>query len=291
MDAQHIIVIVFAHNEEKRIGLCLASLPLNAPNIRIHLLVNGSNDKTADIARTVSASNLVVHDWPDGGKARSWNRVMHDIPDLEATHYIFVDGDTVVRPGAVAALVSGLDQHLQANAASGLPSSGRKAAQYRAEMIASHGLFGALYALSGPFVARLRRSGLRLPEDLIGDDGLIGALAKTNLQSEHDWRNERVIICSKAEFDTELVKLSDPASWRMQSRRMVNYAVRHFQNRIISHIMRDTGPGGLPKRMDEIYDVWLGGFVPRRHPLWWWFDWQALKRMRNAAHQQRLKSE
>src|SRR3546814_1097249 len=52
------------------------------------------------------------------------------------------------------------------------------------------GLFGDLYALSGRFVAAIRMKGLRLPEDLIGDDGLVAAWAHTDLGRDVDWRRE-----------------------------------------------------------------------------------------------------
>ena len=61
MPAPEIILIVLAHNEERRIGLCLASLPLGGPAVAIHVVVNGSSDRTAEIARSFP---VTVHDWP-----------------------------------------------------------------------------------------------------------------------------------------------------------------------------------------------------------------------------------
>ena len=45
------IVAVLAHNEERRIGACLASLPLDGPGLDVHVIVNGSRDRTAERAR------------------------------------------------------------------------------------------------------------------------------------------------------------------------------------------------------------------------------------------------
>jgi glycosyltransferase involved in cell wall biosynthesis len=274
-----IVIIVMAHNEERRIGHCLASLPVAQAGVSVHVVVNGSTDRTADIARQFP---VTVHDWPAGGKARSWNRIVLDTPGIAGKAFVFVDGDAEVLPGSVPALVEALRANPGANAAAGLPANGRKAEAYRAETIASHGMFGDLYALAGDFVERLRTSGLRLPEDLIGDDSLIGAIAKTNLANEDDWQDTRIVPCPGAGFLCEPTALS-PSSVRNQYRRMVNYSLRHFQNRIVSSIMRGPGPAGLPRRMAELHPEWLPRFTPRRDPQWWWFDRKALAKMRQAS--------
>lgn len=273
-----IAIIVLAHNEERRIARCLASLPLGEPGIATHVVVNGTVDRTAEIARQFL---VTVHDWPKGGKARSWNRIMLDTPGIAAQCFVFVDGDAEVLPGSIAALAETLRRNPEANAASGLPANGRRAAAYRAEMTASRGLFGDLYALSGRFVERLRASGIRLPEDLIGDDSLIGALAKTGLANEDDWNDERIVPCPEAGFLCEPTGLG-PRSLANQYKRLVNYSVRHFQNQLIIPIMRGPGPAALPKRMAALYPAELGRFAPRPDPQWWWFDRKALARMRAA---------
>ena len=275
MKPADIVVIVLAHNEERRIAACIASLP----DVPVHVVVNGSTDRTAAIARTFG---VTVHDWTAGGKARSWNRIMLDTPGIEADCYILVDGDAEVLPGSIDTLAAALTSDPAANAAAGLPANGRSVNRYRAEALATHGLFGDLYALSGGFVARLRASGLRLPDDLIGDDSLIGALAKTDLHDETDWQDCRIVPCAAAGFLCEPTSLA-PASLARQYGRMINYSVRHFQNRIVSHIMRGAGPSGLPPRMAELYAEWLPRFSPRSDPRWYWFDRQALLRMRAAS--------
>lgn len=268
-----------AHNEEARIASCLASLPCGAPGVAVHVVVNGTSDRTAEIAR--GFAGVTVHDWEQGGKARSWNRIMLDTPGIEGETYIFVDGDAEVLPGSLPALIAGLNTP-GANAAAGMPANGRQAQAYRRSILAEHGLFGDLYALSADFVARWRRSGLRLPEDLIGDDSLIGALAKTDLGHEDNWRNDRVVPCPGAQFLCDPVTLA-PSQLRMQFARMRNYSLRYFQNRIVSAVMRGPGPAGLPKQMAALYGDFLPGFRPRLDPRYWWFDRQALAKMTVAA--------
>ncbi|MCB5426600.1 glycosyltransferase family 2 protein [Altererythrobacter sp. CC-YST694] len=281
MDKRPIIVAILAHNEERRIARCLASLPLGNSDVAVHVVVNGSKDRTADIAR--GFAGVTVHEYPEGGKSRSWNRFVLDTPDIAARCFVFVDGDAEVLPGSVEALAAALAADPQANAASAMPRNGRHAEAYRQEMIVQHGMFGDLYALSGQFIDRMRALGIRLPEDLIGDDGLLCAMAKTDLRNEDHWQDQRVIPCQQAGFLCQPASLLEPATLLVQYRRMINYSVRHFQNRMISSIMRGEGPAGLPRRLAMLYPEWLPRFAPRRHPVWWWFDRKALARMARAA--------
>jgi glycosyltransferase involved in cell wall biosynthesis len=280
-----ICITVLAHEEERRIETCLRSLPLGDAGVAIHAVVNGSTDRTAAIARAIAteADNLTVHEYTEGGKARSWNRFLFD--QLGGFHevHVFVDGDAEVGPGSIDALAASLRINLKANAASALPMNGRKMAHYQAALRREHGLFGDLYALRGGFLERMKAQAIRLPDDLVGDDGLICAMAKTDLEDESHWQNDRVVICDGAGFLCEPVSPWQPGTWRMQYRRMVNYSVRHFQNAMISAIMRSTGPGGLPRRMASLYAEALPKMAPRASLPTLWFDHQALKRMRRQA--------
>lgn len=280
-----ICIAVLAHNEEARIATCLNSLPLNDASVAIYVIVNGSSDATAAIAGGVAtaARNVQVHIYKEGGKARSWNRFLFDeLSQFHETH-VFVDGDAEIVPGSVEALKQVLKAKPLANAASGLPMNGRKMAYYQQMMQREHGLFGDLYALRGEFLLRMKACGIRLPDDVIGDDGLICAIAKTNLADESQWNDFRVAVCDGAGFLCEPVSLLTPRSWRMQYRRMINYSVRHFQNGMISRIMRDTGPKGLPRLLSDIYRRELPGMEPRSRPELFWFDRLALKRMAQAV--------
>lgn len=280
-DHSSTIICVLAHNEERRIARCLTSLPLAAPGIDVHVVVNGSHDRTAQIAR--GFAGVIVHDWEQGGKARSWNRFLLDTLRPGAEMVVLVDGDAEITPGSIAALADTLAANPNANAAAGLPANGRRMQAYRNAIIRDHGLFGDLYALRGSFLDRMRAAAIRLPDDCIGDDGLIGAMVKTDLGPESAWQDERVMPCPEAGFLCEQVSIAAPRSWAMQYARMRNYSVRHFQNQIISHVMRTSGPQGLPQRLAALYPIWVPRFAPRCSLYWWWFDRLALARMRAAA--------
>lgn len=274
-------ITVLAHQEEARITTCMNSLPLGDESIAIHIIVNGSTDRTATIARdfAVHHANVTVHEFVEGGKSRSWNRFIFDT--LAAFHpvHVFVDGDAEVAAGSIAALASTLASNRRANAASALPLNGRKVEHYRQAMRREHGLFGDLYALRGDFLARMKAMHIRLPDDLVGDDGLLAAMAKTDLENEDNWDDSRVAVCDGAGFLCEPVRLADPQSWQLQYRRMINYSVRHLQNRMISKIMRSIGPKGLPQQMAELYPTELADCAPRASVPEIWFDRLALRRM------------
>lgn len=277
-----VAIAIFAHNEERRIARCLGSLPLHRPELRFHLLVNGSTDRTAEIARNMvdDMANVQVHELHPGGKSRTWNRFVHGIAGIHDA-YVFMDGDAEIAPGSIDALVSALAGKPAANGAAAMPLNGRHHLLYRATMKAEGGLFGDLYALSGAFVGKIRARGLALPEDLIGDDGLVCAWAMTNLGTDADWDRHRVIPCESAGFLCEPVGIANPVTWRVQYRRMLNYSVRHFQNRIVSAIMAQQGPSGLPPRLADLYADSLPGLKPRPG-ITGWFDRKALARMRSG---------
>lgn len=272
-------VAIFAHNEERRIARCIDSLPLNAEPFEFHLLVNGTTDRTAAIARTLTSGtpHFYIHERAQGGKARTWNHFVDVIFDGTSAACFFVDGDAELKSGALEAMAATLASHPQANGVNAMPVTGRRQAAYRAAMLEGHGLFGALYGLSGAFLTRLKASTIRLPTDLIGDDGLIAALAKTDLGPESAWDDQRIANCESAQFCFEETDWRVPTTWGLQYRRMINYSVRRYQNGVISHIMRGPGPTALPAAMGEAYAAhWHLFDIRPRYAL---FDWLAKRRM------------
>ncbi len=279
-----ICVTVLAHNEEGRIATCLNSLPLGDPQVAIHVVVNGSTDRTTEIAHGIAAnaSNVRVHEYIEGGKSRSWNRfVLDELPEFHDAH-IFADGDAEIVAGSIVALANMLATEPRVNGVSAFPRNGRHFAQYSQQLRVGHGMFGDLYALRGDFLRRMKAAQIRLPEDLIGDDGLIGALVKTDLQNEDNLLPSRLAFCEQAGFLCAPTSLWQPSSWRLQYRRMINYSVRFFQNAMITKIMRSEGPQGLPRRLSSHYAEALLLMRPRKAYPERWFDRLAIKRIAAA---------
>src|SRR3546814_20671713 len=78
---------------------------------------------------------------------------------------------------------------------------------------------------------------------------------------------------------------------RIQYRRMINYSVRRYQNQLISRVMQNEGPTGLPARLAQLYSAHLPSFTIRPSPALAWFDYQALRRIRRAAEFSQTRSE
>src|SRR5438067_6657911 len=117
-DVPALAIAVLAHNEERRIGACLASLAEAPAEAAVHVVVNGSTDRTAALARAAAQGRRrwFVHVYPEGGKARSWNRFLfRELAAFSPVH-VFVDGDAEVAPGSVEALVAALAGDPNANA-------------------------------------------------------------------------------------------------------------------------------------------------------------------------------
>lgn len=278
-----VAVAIFAHQEERRIGACLASLPLDRPGTTFHVLVNASTDATVARAQAAAGgrSNVIVHDIKASGKSRTWNHMVHDLLTGQDEAVVFIDGDAQIVAGSIDALVEGLAAHPHANAASGMPMNGRMAATYRGTLQNEGGLFGDLYALSGRFLSNIRARGLRLPDDLIGDDGLVASWAHTSLQKDMAWTLSGVVPCNGAGFLCEQVSLARPQTWRVHYTRLINYSVRFYQNRIVSDIMMRQGPDSLPAHLASLYAEWLPRFRSRPG-ITGWFDRKALRRMQDA---------
>jgi glycosyltransferase involved in cell wall biosynthesis len=280
-----IAIAVMAHNEEKRIVRCLESLPLATDDVHIHVVVNGSTDRTAERARDLASrvAHLTVHEFARGGKSRNWNRFVFDTLTEFSPVHIFVDGDAHFAPGSVAALADALARDDYANAAAGMPLNGRSVESYRRDMKRLGGMFGDLYALRGCFLAEMKAQQIRLPDDLVGDDSLLGSLAKTNLGRLEAWDDKRINVCEDAGFFCDIFTPTHIASWQLQYRRMVSYSVRHFQNLMIRDIMNEAGPAGLPPMMADIYARHLPALRPRPGLIQRWFDRTALSSMAASA--------
>jgi hypothetical protein len=128
----------------------------------------------------------------------------------------------------------------------------------------------------------MRDSRIRLPDDIVPEDGLIAALACTDLGPDKEWDDARRVPVPSAGF---LCEPNGPnfAGIRRQAARMVNYSIGHFQNRIVSDIMGKEGPAALPRLLAELYPAYLPRFKPRLDPVWFAFDRRALALMRERS--------
>src|SRR3546814_78974 len=85
----NICAAIFAHNEERRIGSCLKSLPLDRMDIAFHVLVNGSNDRTADRAR-LAAGGRANRSEEHTSELQSLMRISYAVFCLKKKHALLV---------------------------------------------------------------------------------------------------------------------------------------------------------------------------------------------------------
>lgn len=98
---------IFAHNEADGIGSVLRDLFTQdifadpAFAVHLHVLANGCTDATVAQAQQAIGEHgmqihVRVHDLPEGGKSRTWNRFVHDISRPEAQILAFLDADIYI---------------------------------------------------------------------------------------------------------------------------------------------------------------------------------------------------
>ncbi len=102
--APSVAVVMPAHNEELVLGAAIeALLDQSHPSLEIHVVSDGSTDRTAEIARGFARRGVVVHELPRNlGKSRALQYVLDRV---DTDLFMVVDADTRSRPDAIGRLV------------------------------------------------------------------------------------------------------------------------------------------------------------------------------------------
>ena len=253
-------IMILAHNEADHIVACLDSLYSAEPDrqFRIFVMANGCTDNTEDIVKAYSVKHpdveLVSIAMAD--KCNAWNVYIHQvIPEKVPGYsvYFFVDGDARVCPLALTELAKGLQENPEAKAASALPASGRSMQRDRQDMLAGNRLVANLYALSGEFVRHLQQKQVCIPLGLEGDDGLIGALVKWDLDPTQEHVKARIQPCEKAGFVFDSMTWTKLNDWKSYWRRMIRYARRAYEFELLGRQLKREGIEGMPTKISELY--------------------------------------
>lgn len=283
-------VMVLAHNEERHIGACLDSIFAADPGMafEVFVMANGCTDGTEAIVNEYAQRRPGVHlvSIALGDKCNAWNVFIHDtVPTTVAGReaYFFMDGDARVTPGSFTAMLRALREQPQAHAASAVPGSGRNRARDARDIVQQHGLVANLYALRGAFVERLRQTGVRIPLKLEGDDGLVGALVKWDLDPQKDkFDDARIAPCADACFEFEPMSLSRPADWRMYWKRAVRYGRRRYEFQLLGPRLKAGGMSSMPRDITELYRD-AGSLPLRWDGVYTLTNWFALRAMRRGG--------
>jgi glycosyltransferase involved in cell wall biosynthesis len=286
-------VMVLAHNEEKHIVACLDSLFEGDPEhlLEVYVMANGCTDHTEALTLAYAARRPEVHlvSIAMGDKCNAWNVFVHDIvpkrcPDRSV--YFFMDGDARSTPGSLAAMVAALEAEPHAHAASAPPASGRNVAHDRDELLEQRGLVANLYALRGSFLPRLIASQVRLPLKLEGDDGLLGALIKWDLDPKNNqFDHRRIVPCPNAGFEFESVSPFSPLGLRGYWKRAVRYGRRGYEFELLGRELKRKGLQGLPTDITHIYSQ-SDQLRLKRNGLYTVSNWFALRQMKEVGQSQ-----
>lgn len=249
-------VAVFARNERANIIRCLDALIAAEPEqpLDIFVIVNGCTDGTDAIVREYSRDNPLVHlvSVKEGDKSNAWNIYAHSVAPTNAVHF-FTDGDVEVCRGALSKLRLALLENPDANGAAAAPMAGRSVESMRRQVQENHELMGNLYAIRGSFLERMRRKNIRLPIGFIGEDGLVGALLKWDLNPREGWNPNRVVPCVDACFTFRSVSPFYPRHWRLYWKRLLRYRLRRHQSMLIGPYMKMNGLEYLPRFISDLY--------------------------------------
>lgn len=254
-------VMVLAHNEEKHIAACLDSIVQSGCKhpLEIFVMANGCTDATGAIVKAygLAHSEVKLVSISLGDKCNAWNVFIHETAVHECRGretYFFVDGDARFVPGSFDAMHAALQREPHAHAASAPPASGRNAVHDREELLRDRGLVANLYALRGSFVTRLIEQAVRLPLKLEGDDGLLGALIKWDLDPKsNEFDHMRIVPCADAAFTFESLSPRSVSAWRAYWKRAVRYGRRRYEFRILGPRLKAGGIAALPSDITETY--------------------------------------
>jgi len=194
-----ICIGILAYNEERGIAATLADLleqdlwGMPGMETRLHVVVNGSRDQTAAVARQAlaaspSAACCEVHDLEQAGKANAWNRFVHAFSPADTDIFLLADADIrLPQIQALRSMVETLLAHAEAAACVDEPRKDFErvrmhplmrrlsAAASAAALRGPPKLCGQLYAARAEALRRIF-----LPEPLLVEDGFIKAMLVTD---------------------------------------------------------------------------------------------------------------
>ena len=289
-------VAVFAYNEAKLIAACLESIETCASEVdlSVFVMINGCTDRTEQIVRDYAASHPNVHPivLRLGDKANAWNHYTHEASRQGVVMHAFIDGDVTITPGSMTALVRAFDADPEANGCAALPVGDRhRVMAYRRKLSTNREMSGNFYALRGSFVDEIRRRKIRVPIGMFGEDGLVTALARWNLDRGPD-DVRRVTFCEDAGFEYEGLSLWRPSHVRIARNRMMRYAMRRQHVKMLYPLVSEQGVGLMPAHIVDLYPTRQTALRLEWRGIQTLFDIIAIRRIRlDAAAGESVKAE
>ena len=257
------VIAVFAHNEAKTIQAALKSIVAATADhdVSVYVLANGCTDATIDKVRSCAASlpNLWLVEIPVADKANAWNIFIHDLfTEEEASDFktwFFMDGDVTLTSNSMPILASTLDDAQDAEAAGGMPGSGRDMDAWRQRMVVNGMLAGNYYALRGSFVQQVRKVQIRMPVGLIGEDFFVSwMVANIAWRDTEPARRARCVFNGSAEFMFQSLSPLRLSDYKTYLHRKWRYTLRDLQHQMLIMLLMEEGLTSMPSTVEELYN-------------------------------------
>ncbi|MCC9601457.1 glycosyltransferase family 2 protein [Stieleria sp. JC731] len=239
-------VVVFAYNEEKAIERCVDSIFENAGEglVSVRIVANGCRDRTCELVRAMQGKHpsLELTEIPIGDKCNAWNQYVHELADLSVPVHFFADADVWFTGNVFEVLAGKLGQSSTANAAAGLPMSGRNQDIYRQMLVERYCLFGNCYALTADFLRLVRSRQFRLPKGLLWIDSAITKAVNSDIGDPHQGHSDRIVFedgCGYAFPSLSPWKLGDISVYFS---RIARYEAGKLQERLLRELSFDDWP-------------------------------------------------
>jgi hypothetical protein len=259
------VAIIASREDVATLSNCIASVirACKGNAVVIDVLVNGNPQLAHDTVQTrlVCPERCHLRIWSiqQGDKAHAWNEYVHRIWPRQGDA-IFLDGYVEVCADAFDALDTALASAPEALGATGVPTSGRSAAQLRAQMLREGGFHGNLNVLRADVIHRLRTSGFRLPLGLYRTDSLTGALLMFGLDpATHTWDKQRIAVVPGAAWNVRALGHLSYKNIISQWKRILRQAQGELENRAVrEHLaVKRLPPNLLAPTSQELVNGWI----------------------------------
>lgn len=257
-------VAIFAANEAERLKSCVMAIDQACCRYasRISVILNGTTDNSRSILESTHIHNafLRVYSIKIADKSNAINNFIYNLRDREADAHFFIDGYVMIDRNALRLLVDALAANPHAHIASGFPLSGRSAKAIANEIRTDRrGVRGNLFAMRPAFADHIVAAQVRLPMSLYWGDGLLGSMAKHDLDPviNRPWDETRVIEAIDATYK---FRPMSPFRWRdvqRQYRRVVRQVRGRIENAVINEIVYQRGYTALPMNINDATIEWL----------------------------------
>ena len=252
---------MFAHNEEKHIVNSVSSV-MDSVDVnlnKLYVIANGCTDNTSNeikqLQLTLSNDKILLIELELGDKCNAWNHYVHNLADDSPVHF-FLDADVQFVSGTFGRLSECLVNSETANAAAGLPFSGRNQQQYLDMVRQGRCLFGNCYALKSEFIETIRQKSFYLPVGLGWIDSAITKIVNRDLEDIPNPKEGRIVHDLESGYRFDSLSLFSKADRQLYFNRIIRYRLGKHQEKYLEKCSFLSWPRVLNKiNSDVLNDI------------------------------------